>query len=151
MCTKLLVIEKYLDFKLEHKLGVFEVGRSICHERPANMESFAFLFNVRNIPFREIKHNSRAMGIISELDCFFCFFGGWDILGEKFVCFKILFRLFEAVWETFVRWIAAFPWGSLRKTVIIFMEFSIGGVSMENNICFFHILFQIKYASLAKF
>ena len=103
MCAKSSNIEQYLDFKLEHKLGVFEVGRSICHERPANMESFAFLFNVRNIPFREIKHNSRAMGIISELDCFcFCFFG-WDILGGKFVCFKILFRLFEAVWETFFR------------------------------------------------
>ena len=29
MCAKSSNIEKYLNFKLEHKLGVFEVGRSI--------------------------------------------------------------------------------------------------------------------------
>ena len=28
MCAKSSDIEEYLDFKLEHKLGVFEVGRS---------------------------------------------------------------------------------------------------------------------------
>ena len=54
MCAKLSNIEEYLDFKLEHKLGVFEVGRIIINKRGQRIIMRSFM-NLNMILIRKIK------------------------------------------------------------------------------------------------